>query len=130
MTRRAYAARVNPEMRRLLTARFLTMVGWLVLLVAGFAVFSAVTSHIDSGPLRWIANVATLSGSITLGLLLQGRVLANVDPDGTLREQVARLGADSEDQADRAPAGQGASECISGAHERHGCRCDVPWSNP
>jgi hypothetical protein len=29
--------------------------------------------------------------------MLQDRVLARVDPDGTLRAQVAKLGADKED---------------------------------
>ena len=84
-------------MRRFFTARFLTMLGWVVLLGAGFALFMTVTSHFDNDFVRWVANLITLGGSIKLGLSLQDRVLARVDPDGRLRAQVAKLGADAED---------------------------------
>ncbi|MFD1054380.1 hypothetical protein [Terrabacter terrigena] len=88
---------MTTEMRRFLTARFFTMLGWVVLLGAGFALDQAVTSNIDDPFVRWVANLVTLGGSMKLGLLLQARVLARVDPDGRLRAQVATLGADAED---------------------------------
>lgn len=40
---------------------------------------------------------AFLGTAIRLGLMLQARVLARVDPDGSLRAQVAKLGVDNED---------------------------------
>jgi hypothetical protein len=87
-----------PEMKRFLTARFLTMVGWVILLGAGFALYMTLTSNIDNDPLRWVTNLVTLFGSIKLGLSLQNRVLARVDPDGSLRAQVAKLGSEAEDE--------------------------------
>ena len=93
----AYSAVVTTEMRRFLTARYLAMLGWVVLLGTGFALYLAVTSTLENGFLRWVANLVTLGGSIKLGLLAQGRVLAHVDPDGRLRAQFAMLGADAED---------------------------------
>ena len=60
-------------MRRFLTARFFTMLGWVVLLGTGFALFMAVTSHVDNDFVGWAANLATLGASIKLGLLLQDR---------------------------------------------------------
>ena len=99
-----YAAAVTTEMRRFLTARFFTMLGWVVLLGAGFALFMAVTSHVDNDFVGWAANLATLGASIKLGLLLQDRVLARVDPDGRLRVQVASLGANAEDESGGTPA--------------------------
>lgn len=85
-----------PEMKRFLTYRFVAMLGWIVLLGAGFVLYVAVTSHIEIASLRWLTNLATLFGSIKLGLMLQSRVLAHVDPDGRLRAQVAKTGADAE----------------------------------
>ena len=88
---------MTPDMKRFLAARYLTFVGWVVLLGAGFALSMTVTSTIDSDALRWVANTVTLGGSMALGLILQNRVLAHVDPRGTLRAQVATLGADAKD---------------------------------
>jgi hypothetical protein len=93
---------VTPGLRRFLAARFLTMLGWVVLLGAGFAIGMAVTSDIGSDALRWVIDLVTLVGTIKLGLILHSRVLAHVDPHGTLRAQIADLGADEPVQGEPA----------------------------
>ena len=82
-------------MRRFLIARYLTVVGWIVLLGAAFTLSMTLTRPFDNNFVVLLANFIALSGGLKLGLMLQARVLARVDPDGGLREQVSKLGADA-----------------------------------
>jgi hypothetical protein len=88
---------VAPDIRRFLRAWFLTILGWIVLLGAGFVVNVLITDRLDNEPLRWVANAASLFGSIKLGLMLHDWVFSRADPQGRLRAEAAKLGADAED---------------------------------
>ncbi len=87
-----------PEKTRFLMGILLTMLGWVVLLGAGYALSVFIGDCVDSELVRWPVNVGTLLGSVRLALLLQRRVLARVDPDGRHRAQLARLGTDADDE--------------------------------
>jgi hypothetical protein len=79
---------VRLSVRGFLFARFIAMVAWSLLLMAGFLTYSALEPHLGSGMERWVASLATLAGSIWLGKTTQQHALHWLDPDGELRRQV------------------------------------------
>lgn len=83
-----YSRPVQFSVRGFLMARFIAMVAWFVWLVVGFQTYEALKRHLAEGPERWVASVATLVGTIWLGLTIQQRVLQRLDPDGELRRRV------------------------------------------
>lgn len=87
-----YASSVTRDMRRFLAARFLVMLGWVVLFVAGLAVGIFIGDRISNAHLRWAVGWGFLLASVRLGLRIQSRVLARIDPDGRLRGEFAKLG--------------------------------------
>ena len=76
------------SVRGFLVARFIAMLAWILLLVLGYLCYRALAPHVAGDWARWLLNLATLAGAIALGLALQRRVLARLDPEGDLRRQV------------------------------------------
>jgi hypothetical protein len=80
----------NLSVRGFLVARFIAMLTWVVLLVLGYLSYRALAPHVSNDWARWLLNLATLAAAIALGNVIQGRVLAWLDPDGELRREVRR----------------------------------------
>ena len=83
-----YPQAVQLSVRGFLTARFIAMVCWVLLLAAGYFAYSTLAPHIGSDFVRWLVSVATLAASIWLGNVVQRRALLWLDPDGELRRQL------------------------------------------
>ncbi len=97
-----YAAGVAPNMKRFLISVLQVSLGWVALLGAAFALSVFIGDRIDNEPIRWALNIVTLFGSIKLATILQNRILSHADPDGGLRAQVTKFGADAEDEDEEA----------------------------
>ena len=83
-----YPRAVQLSVRGFLTARFIAMLCWVLLLAAGYLTYSTLAPHVGSDFVRWIVSLATLTASIWLGNVVQRRALLWLDPDGELRHQV------------------------------------------
>jgi hypothetical protein len=83
-----YPQAVQLSVRGFLIARFVAMVCWVLLLVAGYITYSTLAPHIGSDFVRWVVSLTTQVASIWLGYVVQRRALLCLDPDGEIRRQL------------------------------------------
>lgn len=88
---------MTTERPRSVLALWPIVLAWAIALAAGYATYRLSVHSIENGFARWLLDVVTFAASIAVGNTLQRRLLARIDPDGSLRHRAMSFNADAED---------------------------------